>query len=221
MSRQRKKRVVIVEDHQILREGLRSLLEEADDFMVAGEAEDGRDAIRVILESTPDLVLLDLNMPKMDGISVIQETKRQLPGIKILVLTMHKNEEYVLEAFHSGAEGYCLKTTGYDELLIAARAVLSGKRYVSPEVSENVLEGYLGGKKQIKEKSSWDLVTKREREVLKMVGEGYQSKEIAEYLCISPKTVEKHRSNHMQKLDLHSTSALTAFAIEKGLVNLE
>jgi DNA-binding NarL/FixJ family response regulator len=140
------------------------------------------------------------------------------PDIKILVLTMFNTEEYVLEVFHSGAEGYCLKSSSYDELLMGIRAVLSGKRFISPEISDKVLEGYLEGRKTIKQRSSWDTITQREREVLKLVGEGYKNKEIAHYLCISVKTVEKHRANIMQKLDLHTASALTAYAVERGLV---
>ena len=213
-----KKRIVIAEDHAILRQGLRSLLSSHDDLEVVGEAEDGLEAVRCIETNNPDLVLLDLSMPKMDGISVIKEIKSRHTETKILALTMYRKEEYVLEVFKSGAEGYCLKSSPYDELLIAIRAVLSGKHYVSPEVSEKVLEGYLEGRKTIRKKSSWDTLTQREREVLKLVGENYKNKEIADYLCISVKTVEKHRANIMQKLDLHTASALTAYAIEKGLV---
>ena len=212
------KRVFIAEDHGVLRAGLRSLLNASGEFKVVGEAEDGAEAIRRITACNPDLVLLDLSMPKMDGISVIKDLKKRYPDIKILVLTMFKTEEYVLEVFHSGAEGYCLKSSSYDELLMGIRAVLSGKRFISPEISENVLEGYLEGRKTLKEKSSWDTLTQREREVLKLVGEGYKNREIGNYLCISVKTVEKHRANIMQKLELHTASALTAYAIEKGLV---
>jgi DNA-binding NarL/FixJ family response regulator len=212
------KRIVIAEDHVILRQGLKSLMDSHDELEVVSEAGDGLEAIRAVEKETPDLLLLDLNMPRMDGISVIRDINKRFPETKIVVLTMHKNEEYILEAFQSGADGYCLKASSHDELMIAIRHVLSGKFYVSPEISEKVLEGYLEGQKTIKEKSSWDTLTPREREVLKLVGEGYQNKEIADYLCISVKTVEKHRANIMQKLDLHSASALTAYAIEKGLV---
>ena len=213
-----KKRVFIAEDHAVLRQGLRSLLDASGEFKVVGEAPDGAEAIRGITSTIPDLVLLDLNMPKMDGMSVIKDLKKRYPEIKILVLTMFKTDEYVLEVFQSGAEGYCLKSSPYDELLIGIRAVLSGKRFISPDISDSVLEGYLEGKRTLKTKSSWDTLTQREREVLKLVGEGYKNKEIGNYLCISVKTVEKHRANIMQKLDLHTASALTAYAVEKGLV---
>jgi len=213
-----KKRIVIAEDHTILRQGLKALLRSNDNLEVVGEAEDGLETIRCVEKKNPDLLLLDLNMPKMDGISVIKEVKKRHSAIKIIVLTMHKQEEYILEAFKSGAEGYCLKASSHDELIMAIKAVLSDKFYISPEISEKVLEGFLEGQKSIKKRSSWDTLTQREREVLKLVAEDYQNKEIADYLCISVKTVEKHRANIMEKLDLHSASALTAYAIEKGII---
>jgi DNA-binding NarL/FixJ family response regulator len=213
-----KKKIVIAEDHTILRQGLQALLKGNGNLEVVGEAEDGLEAVRCVEKKNPDLLLLDLNMPRMDGISVIKEVKRRHPETKIIVLTMHKQEEYIIEAFKSGAEGYCLKASSHDELMMAINAVLSDKFYVSPEISAKVLEGFLEGQKNIKKKSSWDTLTQREKEVLKLVAEGYQNKEISDYLCISVKTVEKHRANIMEKLDLHSASALTAYAIEKGLV---
>lgn len=214
-----KKRIVIIEDHTIVRQGLKSLLENYDDIEVVGMAEDGLKGIRCINEQKPDLVLLDLNMPKMEGISVISEVTGANPGIKILVLTMHKDEDYILNAFKTGAHGYCLKSSNQDELLLAIRTVLTGKKYVSPDISGKVLEGYLSERMRIREKSTFDTLTKREKEILKLVGEGYQNKEIADYLCISIKTVEKHRANIMDKLNLHTASALTAYAIKKGLVS--
>ena len=213
-----KKRIVIAEDHTIVRDGLRSLLTFEGNFDVVGEAKDGMEAIRCVKSEEPDLLLLDLNMPKMDGISAIKEIKKQAPNVKILALTMHKDEEYILEAFRSGADGYCIKTSSGEEVLSAIKIVLSGRQFVSPDISDKVLEGYLEGKKTIKKESSWDSLTQREKEVLKLVGEGYQNKYISDYLCISIKTVEKHRANIMEKLDLHNASALTAYAFEKGLV---
>jgi DNA-binding NarL/FixJ family response regulator len=158
-------------------------------------------------------------MPKLGGIAAIKEVKSQYPETKILALTVHKSDEYILAVFEAGAEGYCLKDADQDELMKAIEHILSGKTYLSPEVSEKVLEGYLEGRKTLKKRSTWQTLTQREKEVLKLIGEGYKSKEISNYLCISWKTVEKHRANIMQKLDLHSASALTAYAIEKGLVS--
>lgn len=210
--------VVIAEDHTILREGLKAILNASGEFNVIGEAKDGMAAIRRIKDKKPDIALLDLSMPKMGGISVIMEITRTVPKTKILALTMHAEEEYVLEAFKAGAKGYCLKTTSQAELLIAIRSVLSGNIYASPEVSEHIVQGFLDSKNRYKAKSSWDTLTQREIEVLKLVGEGFRNKAISDFLCISIKTVEKHRANIMQKLDLHSASALTAYAISKGLV---
>jgi DNA-binding NarL/FixJ family response regulator len=213
-----KKKIVIAEDQKILREGLKALLISSDDLEVVGEAEDGLNAIQCVEKFTPELLLLDLSMPKMSGISVIKEIKSQSTETKILVLTVHESEEYILEVFKSGADGYCLKDASHSELLVAIKSVLSGKRYISPGISGKVLEGYLDDRETLKSSSSWDSLTQREREILKLVGEGYKNKEIADYLCISAKTVEKHRSNIMKKLDLHTASALTAYAIKKGLV---
>lgn len=213
-----KKRIVIAEDQKILREGLRSLLDSKPEFEVIGEAEDGLEAIRLVRDTTPDLILLDLSMPRLDGLSAMRDIKKLCPETKILALTVHTDEEYVLEAFRAGTDGYCLKDAGRAELKMAIESVLSGKPYFSPGISEKVLEGYLEGRKTLKTTSSWETITRREREVLKLIGEAYTNKEIADFLCISVKTVEKHRSNIMEKLDLHNTAALTAYAIEKGLV---
>jgi len=218
---EKKIKIAIVEDCTILREGLRSLLGISLDFEIVGEAEDGLAAINCAQNSQPDLLLLDLSMPKMNGLSAIKDIKRVSPKTKILALTVYDQDEYILEAFRSGADGYCLKDTKHDELISAMKTVLSGKRYFSPGISEKVLEGYLEGKKTLKSKSLWETLTPREREVLKLVGEGYKNKKIAELLCLSEKTVEKHRANIMEKLNLHNTAALTAFAMEKGLVTKE
>lgn len=214
-----KKRIIIAEDNTLLREGIRLMIESDDTLELAAEAEDGLSAIRCVSKYSHDLVLLDLSMPRMNGIAALKEIKRLSPETKILALTIHDSEEYVLEVFRSGAEGYCLKDTTQEELLKAIHVVLSGRNFISPGIADKVLEGYIESRKTLKTETPWDTLTQREKEVLKLVGEGYTSKEIADFLFISPKTVEKHRSNIMQKLKIHNAPALTAYAIEKGLVN--
>ena len=213
-----KKTVVIAEDHKLFREGLKSMLSARKDLHVVDEAQDGLEAIRCVKRNKPDLLLLDLSMPRLSGISVMRDIKGQFPEVKILALTIHESDQYVLEAFEAGADGYCIKDAGRDELMVAINSVLEGKTYISPGIADNVMEGYLEENKRLKTKTTWDTVTQREREVLKLLAEGYLNKEIAEFLHISVKTVEKHRANIMNKLDLHNASALTAYAIEKGLV---
>jgi DNA-binding NarL/FixJ family response regulator len=213
-----KKKVVIADDHKLFREGLKSLLASRDDLDVVGEVQDGLEAIRCVKRNQPDLLLLDLSMPRLSGISVMKDVKGQFPEVKILALTIHESDEYVLEAFEAGADGYCIKDASRDELMVAIDSVLEGKTYISPGIADNVMEGYLEESKRLKTQTDWDTITQREREVLKLLAEGYLNKEIAEFLHISVKTVEKHRANIMNKLDLHNASALTAYAIEKGLV---
>jgi DNA-binding NarL/FixJ family response regulator len=216
-----KYRIVIAEDHTILREGLRSLLSSSPEFEVVGEAEDGRAAIQCVVKYKPDLILTDLSMPRMNGMEAIREIKKQSPKTKVLVLTVHKAEEYILNTFRAGANGYLLKDSTHAELVMAVKKVLSNQHYISPEISEKVIEGYMEGRKALKTHTPWETLTAREREILKLIAEGYKNKKIAEELCISVKTVEKHRANLMEKLGLHNVQALTAFAIEKGVVSRE
>jgi DNA-binding NarL/FixJ family response regulator len=213
-----KKQVFIVEDHRLFREGLKAMLSLGSEYEIIGEAEDGLEAIRRIKKHKPDLVLLDLSMPRMNGFSVLREIKGAMPEVKILVLSIHESDQYVLQAFEARADGYAIKDSSREEFRIAIRSVLDGKKYISPGVAGNVLEGYLDGRKTLKSKSALDTVTEREKEILKLLGEGYQNKEIAELVHISVKTVEKHRANLMAKLDLHNAAALTAFAFEHGLI---
>ena len=214
-----KKQIFIVEDHRLFREGLKAMLSPIPEYEIAGEAEDGLEAIRLIRKSKPDLVLLDLSMPRMSGFSVLQEIKAEMPEVKILVLSIHESDQYVLQAFEAKADGYAIKDSSREELRMAIRSVLEGKKYISPGIAGSVLEGFIDGRKTLKAKSSLDTVTLREREILKLLAEGYQNKEIADLLCISVKTVEKHRANLMSKLDLHNAAALTAFAFEHGLIS--
>ncbi|NTV94323.1 MAG: response regulator transcription factor [Thiobacillus sp.] len=217
-----KQRIFIVEDHTLLRAGLRALLSQDPDIEIVGEADNGRDAIRAIAQLSPNLVLMDISMAGMNGIEAMIDIKRRNPEIRVLVLTIHKTEEYIHACLGAGADGYMLKDASHDELRVAIRSVLHGKTYLSPDISDKVINGYLGtgtGKAEGMA-SKWDTLTHREREILKLVAEGHPNKYIATYLSLSIKTVEKHRSNLMKKLDLHNASTVTAYAIEKGLVTM-
>jgi DNA-binding NarL/FixJ family response regulator len=214
----KKHRILIVDDHTLLRAGLRALLLQDVGFEVVGEAENGRDAIRAVGQLTPDLVLMDLTMPGMNGIEAITEIKRRYPEVRVLVMTLHTAEDYIHASLKAGADGYILKDATHEEFRIAMRSVLLGKTYLSMDVSAKVVTGYLGGGKNSGSSSIYDSLTHREREVLKLVAEGKTNKIMADYLHLSVKTVEKHRSNLMSKIDVHNASGLTAFAIEKGLL---
>jgi len=212
------KKIVIAEKLAILRETLRMLLSANPAYEVVGVAGDGLEAIPFVMSRKPALILVGLSMPRMDGVGAIHEIKKLSPSTKILVLTDHKSDDHILAAFKSGADGYILKDASFNELVLAIDNVVSGRSYISPSISEKMIEGYLEGKRRVKPSTSWDILTEREREILKMIAEGYKNKDIADYLCISCKTVQKHRANLMKKLDLHNASSLTAFAIEKGMV---
>jgi DNA-binding NarL/FixJ family response regulator len=214
-----KLRIVLADDHTILREGLRALLSADPNFDIVGEAEDGREAVRCVEKLEPNLLLMDLSMPRMSGMDAISEIKKRYPATKIIALTVHKTEEYLLTTLQAGVDGYVLKDATHDELVMAIHNVMAGKRYLSPGISEKVIEGYLEGKEDSLSVSSWQKLSQREREVLKLIAEGYKNKEIAEDLCISLKTVEKHRANLMKKLDLHNAAVLTVYAVERGIVS--
>jgi len=211
-------RVIIAEDHTILREGLRSLLTSCPEIEVVAEAANGLEAVSRVEKHQPDLVLMDLSMPLMDGIEAIREISRRFPQTRTLALTVLRGEESFLDAMRAGANGYILKDASCHDLLAAIRQVLAGKTYLSPELSQTVLEGYLESKGKRLPSTAWETLTQRERQILKMVAEGRTNRQIADHLCICAKTVDRHRANLMRKLDLHSAAALTVFAMKKGLI---
>lgn len=213
-----KRRVMIVEDHTIVREGLRALLAANPDFEIVAEAEDGRSAVQRASDTMPELVLLDLSMPGMSGIEAIAQIKSCSPRTKILVLTVHTDEEYIHACVKDGANGYIVKDASRAELMMAIKNVMDGKTHFCSEATERILLWYLHGAKNAGPVSPWESLTHRERQILKLIAEGLTNKKIAMFLDISAKTVEKHRANLMEKLNLHSTAGLTTFAMKKGLV---
>lgn len=210
--------IILADDHSILRAGLRSILDSQPHFEVVAESDNGKDALQSALKLEPDLLLTDISMPKTNGTECIAELKNRLPSIKVLVLTMHSGEEHIHAALKAGANGYILKDDGHDELLNAINNVLAGKTHLSPNICGSVVDSYLNNLDKVESIASWDILTHREREILKLIAEGYRNKDIAEYLVISIKTVEKHRSNLMKKLNLHNISSLTNYAIKNGFV---
>lgn len=212
-------KILIAEDHTLMRDGLKALLSTDPKLEIVGESRDGHETVGMALALEPDLILLDLSMPRLHGLDAISEIRRRGCRVKILVLTVHKEEEFILAAFKAGADGYILKDASHVELEMAIESVLGGQRYISPAISEFVIVGFLEANKTLKGGSSWETLTTREREILKLIAEGHTSKRIASMLFISVRTVETHRANLMKKLDRHSVADLTAFAMEKGLIS--
>jgi two-component system response regulator NreC len=213
-------RVLLAEDHTIVRKGLHSLLEGEADIEVVGEAEEGREAIRMTQQLLPDVVLMDISMPGLNGLEATRQIKKALPGVNVLILTRHDNEEYVLQILRAGASGYVVKRAAPTELLLAIRAAHRGEFFLSPSVSREVIEEYVQQAAGTA-KDRWESLTDREREVLQLIAEGHTSREIAELLTISEQTVRTHRANLMDKLDIHSTAELTQYAIRKGMISLD
>lgn len=211
-------KIILADDHTLFREGIKALLLTEPDFEIVAEAEDGFAAIRLSQELEPDLMLIDLSMPKMNGIEAIRQIRKSSQEMKILVVTAYDEEEMILAAIKDGADGYVLKDASHSELLVAIQSILSGRRYISSSISDTIITGYLDGKKAREVTSSLESLTRQEKIIIKLVAEGYRNKEIADELCISEKTVKKHRANLMKKLDLHNVSSITAFSIKHGII---
>ena len=210
---------MIAEDHAIVREGLRALFASRAGYQVLGEAADGLEAVRCAEEWKPDLVILDLTMPGMNGLDALREIKRVSETTRVLVLTVHSTDEYVLTALRAGADGYVLKDSGTTEILLAASSLAEGQRYLCSQIASTVISSYVGGKGDPASGPNLGELSERERQVLTLIAQGQRNRQIADQLCISVKTVEKHRANMMQKLQLNTVPALTAYAIEKGLIS--
>ncbi len=205
-------RILVADDHQIVRQGLRTILDR-EGFDIVGEAPDGREAVSWAVELQPDVVVLDIGMPVMTGIEAAAEIRKSVPSAKLVLLTVHTENRYVLEALRSGARGYVLKSRASGELVEAIHEVLEGRMYLSPGISQTVVEAYL--QQSTGESES---LTRRELQVLQLVAEGKTTKEIAASLSVSVKTADSHRSNIMHKLNMHSVADLVRYAIRRGLV---
>ncbi|HEX4441760.1 MAG TPA: response regulator transcription factor [Thermoanaerobaculia bacterium] len=211
-------RVLLAEDHHLVRAGLRALLDPVPDIEVVGEAGDGREALALLKRQPTDVAILDISMPGMNGLEAAVRMADETPTTKVVILTMHSNEEYVLRALRAGVAGFLLKDAGTAELEGAIRAVVRGETYLSPGVSKKVVEGYLGRSGGT---HPLDSLTPRQREVLQLIAEGYSTKQIAGLLGVGVKTIETHRTQLMDRLGIHEIAGLVRYAVRVGLVSPE
>jgi DNA-binding NarL/FixJ family response regulator len=217
-------RILLADDHVLMRRGMRAWLQSMPQVEVVGEASDGREALHLIAKVQPDVVLMDIGMPRLNGLEVTLQVTKEFPQVRVLILSMHANEEYVVQALRAGASGYILKDAEPEELEVALKAVSRGKTYLSPTVSQGVIGDYLrriGASTKDTTQEGGDvssLLTARQREVLQLIAEGQTTKQIAALLYISEKTVESHRLRLMRQLDIHDIAGLVRYAIRTGLV---
>lgn len=211
-------RILIADDHPFVRTGLRHVLEEHPEFKVTGEAADGREAVRLAEQEHPDVAVLDIGMPNLNGIEAARQISETLPEISIIMLSMHSDEAYVLRSLKAGARAFLLKQSAESDLIAAIQAVSQGKSFFSPAISQMLLEDYM---RQIRDRDvedSYDLLTPREREILQMIAEGKSNKDMANLLQLSLYTIETHRANLMEKLNLHTIPELILYAVRKGVI---
>jgi len=213
-------RILLADDHKIIREGLRTLIEKQADMKVVAEAEDGRTTVRLANELQPDVVIMDISMPDLNGIEAARQVSSDCPGMKIVALSMHSDRRFVIEMFKAGSSGYMLKDCAFEELARAIREVTANRIYLSPSISDKVISDYIRNLPP-EEESAFSALSHREREVLQVLAEGFSTKEIAAKLSVSTKTVETHRQNIMHKLGIFSVAELTKYAIREGLTSLE
>jgi len=211
-------RVLVADDHGIVRKGLRFVLERQEDLEVIGEACDGRDAVRICEESSPDVVVMDIAMPQLNGLDAAAQISRHNPDTKIIILSMHADEDYLLRALNAGVKAYLLKDSAELDLVRAVRAVSQGNSFFSPAIAQLLAEDYTRQLQQRGLQDSYELLTEREKEVLQLLAEGKSNKEVATVLNVSPYTVETHRTHVMQKLDLHNTAEIVLYAVRKKII---
>lgn len=219
MTGQASIRIVLADDHVVVRAGIRRILEEVPEFSVVGEASDGRQAVDLVARLEPDVVIMDVGMPVLNGNEAAAQIHSRHPRTAIVMLSMHSDETYVLRALRSGARAYLLKSAAENELTEAVRAVVGGKSYFSPAVSKILLEDYVRRLQRTGAEDSYELLSLREREVLQLIAEGKSTKEVAGLLNISEHTAESHRTNLMKKLGLRGLAELILYAVRKGLIS--
>jgi two-component system response regulator NreC len=212
-------RILLADDHAVMRTGLRLVLERQRDFHVVGEASDGREALALAQQQKPDVIVMDIGMPNLNGIEAARQVTAALPQACVVILSMHSDEAYVLRALKAGARGYLLKESAESDLIAAIRAVHGGKAFFSPAVSRMLVEDYVRQLQDREIEDSYELLTTREREVLQLIAEGKSNKEIANMLNLSLYTVETHRGNLMEKLNLHTVPELILYAVRKGVIS--
>ncbi len=212
--------MLLADDHALLREGIRALLEDYADLTIVGEADDGRKAVELAGQLEPDIVLMDISMPVLNGIEATRQIKRDYPHVHVLVLTMHESEEYVSQLLAAGASGYVIKSAASSELVQALRAVAAGQNYISPAVTRVLVESLLARQGDLRSGDPFQTLTGRERQVFQLAASGHTNRQIAEKLGVSIKTVKTHRANMMAKLGLHDRGALVKLAVQRGIIKV-
>jgi DNA-binding NarL/FixJ family response regulator len=219
-------RIVLAEDHALVRAGIRALLERCEGIVIVGETGDGREALRLAAKERAHVLLTDISMPGLNGLEVAERAARELPDVRVIILSMHANEEYVMQALKAGAKGYVLKDADLAELRLAVQSVMRGKTFLSPSISRPVIDNYLArvrGRKDAPPPSGgvepFATLTSRQREILQLIAEGNSNKDIARKLNLSVKTVDTHRTDIMRRLDIHDTAGLVRYAIRTGIVS--
>jgi DNA-binding NarL/FixJ family response regulator len=213
-------RIIIADDHEIMREGLRAMIEKQPDMEIVAEAENGRTAVKLAREQKPDVFIMDVSMPDLNGIEATRQIVAEVPKVKVLALSMHSDSQFVSEMLTAGVSGYLLKDCAFEELTRAIYAVFKNQSYLSPSIAHTVIKDYVQ-QQSADESTASSILTAKEREVLQLIAEGHTTKQIASSLHVSVKTIETHRKKIMEKLNIHSVAELTKFAIRQGLTSLE